>query len=87
MVISEFKLYTDSLHVYDAEEMETFQLMTDEELKEYQYEVENSTGTLCDWDHIRAVITFRKKIHALNESLKLQNKVPPKENRPQGFII
>ena len=63
MTIEEMKEYTNNLDAYSAEEVDKLTLMTDEELVEYQNELENDDGdNLSTWDHIRATITFRAKV-------------------------
>lgn len=62
MDIKEFKKYTNNLDQYSADEVDSFEVMNDIELEEYQREVEFDTGNLSDYDHIRAIITFKKKL-------------------------
>lgn len=62
MDIKEFKKYTNHLDLYGADDVDSFELMTDEELDDYQYEVESDSGNLSSWDHIRATITLKKRI-------------------------
>jgi hypothetical protein len=69
MELKEFKQYTKNLHAYSAEEVEELQPMTPIELEQYQHEVERDTGNLSDWDHVRAIITFKKRIRQLESQL------------------
>lgn len=62
MDIKEFKKYTNNLDQYSADEVDSFEVMNDKELEEYQREVEFDTGNYSDYDHIRAIITFKKKL-------------------------
>lgn len=62
MELKEFKQYTKNLYLYDAEQVDSFEAMTDEELDDYQNELERDTGNLSEWDHIRAHITLKKRI-------------------------
>jgi hypothetical protein len=66
MDVKEFKKYTNNLDAYTAGEVDEFEPMTDEELDEYQRELEFDTGNLSDWDHIRAIITLKKRIADLS---------------------
>ena len=69
MDIKELEMYTYNLKTYSAQDVKELEEMTDDELWEYQHEVEFGTGNLSDWDHIRAIITFRKKILELEYRL------------------
>lgn len=68
MQIEEFKLYTSNLDAYTPSEILELEVMTKEELDEYQRLLEIDSGTLSEWEHIRAVITFRKMNKELEES-------------------
>lgn len=68
MKLKEFKNYTKNLDQYTAEEVDRLEVMTFEELDSYQREIEYDSGNLSDWDHIRAVITFRKLLADLSMS-------------------
>lgn len=69
MEINEFINYTENLDQYTVDEMTKLQPMTDQELKDYQSEIEYDSGNLSDWDHIRAIITFKRIIAKQNEEL------------------
>jgi hypothetical protein len=63
MDIKEFNQYTDNLEAYSASEVKEFEFMTDEELKEYQIDLEEADGgNISTWDHIRALFTMKKKV-------------------------
>lgn len=62
MDIKELKKYTNNLHLYTAEDVYSLKAMTDDELEDYQREVEYDSGNLSNFDHIRAIITFKKNI-------------------------
>lgn len=69
MDIKEFKKYTRNLDEYTAYDIDSFEFMTDKELEEYQNELEvMGGGNLSDYDHLRAVITFRKNVTSLKLS-------------------
>jgi len=68
MDINVFKKYTKNLRTYSASDVARFELMTDEELEEYQNEIERyDSGIFSDWDHIRAIITFKHKLNLINK--------------------
>lgn len=62
MELEEFKRYINNLDQYTAAEVDSFELMTGEELNAYQHELEIDSGNLSDWDHLRAIITLRKMV-------------------------
>jgi len=64
--IKEFKKYTNNLHEYSADDVDSFEFMSDDELRVYQDELERyDGGSLSPWDHIRAFITMKKKVAVL----------------------
>lgn len=75
MEINKFMKLTGNPDAYNAREVAKLELMTEDELSDYQYELEMDSGNLSDWDHIRAVITFKDKINLLQEELEeIRNK-------------
>jgi hypothetical protein len=62
MEINEFKKYTNNIDAFHPSEIEFFRFMSDDELKEYQHELEYDTGNLSNWDHVRALFTLKHKI-------------------------
>jgi hypothetical protein len=69
MEFKEFKNYTKNTHAYTASEVEELEPMTDIELEQYQYELDEETGNLSNWDHIRAIITLKKKNKELESQI------------------
>jgi hypothetical protein len=68
MDINEFKKYTKELSLYSGSEIDNFEFMTEEELGEYQNELEVfDGGNLSTWEHIRALFTLKKKIADLSK--------------------
>lgn len=63
MEISEFRKYINYIDEYRPSDIEDFKFMTDDELYEYQDELEFDNGNLSNWDHIRAFITMKKKLY------------------------
>jgi hypothetical protein len=59
MEIKEFEKYARNLGEFSAADVKDFTTMTNAELDEYQDELEQDTGNLSDWDHIRAFITMK----------------------------
>lgn len=70
MEISELRLYNKSLDSYTALDVEELEPMTDNELDDYQYEIENDTGNTSVWDDTRAIISFRKQIYERDLEIK-----------------
>lgn len=62
MDIQELKKYTNNLEKYSAADVDSLEFMTDEELEDYQREVEHDSGNVSNFDHIRAIITYKEKI-------------------------
>jgi hypothetical protein len=62
MELSEFKKYANNIDAFDPSEIDEFEFMTEEELDNYQREVEGCTGNLSDYDHIKAFLTMKQKI-------------------------
>ncbi len=62
MEIKDFKKYTNNLSAFTADDVEGFELMSDKEIEEYQVLLEEDTGELSDWDHIRAFYTMKDKL-------------------------
>ncbi|MEK4006513.1 hypothetical protein [Paenibacillus sp. FSL H3-0333] len=63
MKLDEFSKLSTNLEAYTAQDVLNFQLMTEEELDDYQRDIEFNDGdNITPWDHMRAVITFRKII-------------------------
>lgn len=54
-----FKKLTSNLSAFTAAEIDEFNYMTSDELNSYQRELENNTGNLSDWDHLRAFYTLK----------------------------
>jgi surface antigen len=67
MEYNDFKQYTNNTNLYTADEVAEMEPMTDNELEQYQNEVEHDSGNLSEWDHCRAIITFKKKIFQLEQ--------------------
>lgn len=65
-----FQKYTKNIEQYSAYEVDKLTAMPEEELDNYQKELEFDTGNLSDWDHIRAGITFRQTIEQLQEQVE-----------------
>ncbi|MEH7195469.1 hypothetical protein [Bacillus safensis] len=57
-----FKKLTSNLSAFTAAEIDEFNYMTSDELNSYQRELENDTGNLSDWDHLRAFYTLKSII-------------------------
>jgi hypothetical protein len=74
MEIKEFRKYARNLSGYSASDVDEFTFMTEEELDEYQDEVEQDTGNTSNWDDCRAIITFRKIIEELSEKIEYMQK-------------
>lgn len=63
MELEKFKNYTKNLRHYTGEDIDKFEFLTDEEIENYQDEIERNDGdNLSPWDHIRAFITMKSKI-------------------------
>jgi predicted class III extradiol MEMO1 family dioxygenase len=67
MEIKEFKKYCFSLSNFDGNDIDNFEFMTDEEIDNFQSEIERDTGNHCGWDQIRAIMTLKKKIADIEE--------------------
>jgi endonuclease I len=67
MEISEFKKYTKNLDAYTLREVDEFKIMTEQEFESYQNELENDTGNLSEWEHIRAIFTLKHQIEQWKE--------------------
>ncbi|MGA4713033.1 hypothetical protein [Bacillus safensis] len=63
MDLKHFKKLTSNLSAFTAEEIDDFKYMTSDELNSYQRELENDTGNLSDWDHLRAFYTLKSIIY------------------------
>lgn len=62
MDLKHFKKLTSNLSAFTAAEIDEFNYMTSDELNSYQRELENDTGNLSDWDHLRAFYTLKSII-------------------------
>lgn len=62
MDLKHFKKLTSNLSAFTAEEVDDFKYMTSDELNSYQHELENDTGNLSGWDHLRAFYTLKSII-------------------------
>ncbi|PRS48137.1 hypothetical protein [Bacillus sp. MZGC1] len=62
MDLKHFKKLTSNLSAFTAEEIDDLCWMTSEKLNGYQRELENDTGNLSDWDHLRAFYTLKSII-------------------------
>lgn len=62
MDLKHFKKLTSNLSALTAEEIDDFKYMTSEELNSYQRKLENDTGNLSGWDHLRAFYTLKSII-------------------------
>lgn len=62
MDLKQFKNLTSNLSAFTAQEIDDFNYMTSDELNSYQRELENDTGNLSDWDHLRAFYTLKSII-------------------------
>ncbi|MCM3366028.1 hypothetical protein HKK70_08690 [Bacillus safensis] len=60
-----FKKLTSNLSAFTAQEIDDFNYMTSDELNSYQRELENDTGNLSDWDHLRAFYTLKSIINSM----------------------
>ncbi|MDR0123048.1 hypothetical protein RFW13_16615 [Bacillus pumilus] len=57
-----FKKLTSNLSAFTAAEIDEFNYMTSDELNSYQRELEDDTGNLSGWDHLRAFYTLKSII-------------------------
>lgn len=62
MDLKHFKKLTSNLSAFTAEEIDDFKYMTSDELNSYQLELENDTGNLSGWEHLRAFYTLKSII-------------------------
>lgn len=62
MDLKQFKNLTSNLSAFTAEEIDDLSYMTSEELNSYQRELEDDTGNLSGWDHLRAFYTLKSII-------------------------
>lgn len=62
MDLKHFKKLTSNLSAFTAEEIDDLSYMTSEELNSYQRELEDDTGNLSGWDHLRAFYTLKSII-------------------------
>ncbi|MEW3992194.1 hypothetical protein [Bacillus altitudinis] len=62
MDLKQFKSLTSNLSAFTAEEIDDLSYMTNEELNSYQRELEDDTGNLSGWDHLRAFYTLKSII-------------------------
>lgn len=69
MDIKEFKQYTNNLDAYSASDIDKLTPMTDEELENYQYELDNDTGNTSTWDDARAFYTLKMRNKELESQL------------------
>lgn len=70
MEIKEFKKYSKCIDSWTGKEIDEFELLTDDELDEIQYDLENNYGdNLAPIDTSRAFLTFRYKIAKLEDAL------------------
>jgi hypothetical protein len=65
--IDKFMKFTGNPDSYSAREVADLTLMSDDELSDYQYEVEMDSGNLSQWDHIRAIFTFKNQVDGLEQ--------------------
>ena len=70
MDIQELKKLTLNLDAYTAADVLELEVMTEEELSQYQYEIEHDTGNQSTWDAIRAIITLKKRFVDLEAEIK-----------------
>lgn len=61
MNLEKFMKFTGNPDAYSAADVARLELMTEDELSDYQHEIETDSGNLSDWDHIRALMTFKDK--------------------------
>ena len=67
MEIKEFKKYAIDLDYFTAYDVDTFEFMTDEDLFDYQTDLERNDGdNLSCLDHLRALFTMKKRIDELS---------------------
>lgn len=57
-----FKKLAKNIDAFQPSEIDEFEFMTDDELDEYQIELERCSGNLSDWDHTRALFTLRHRL-------------------------
>ncbi|MCP9283523.1 hypothetical protein [Bacillus safensis] len=62
MDLKHFKKLTSNLSAFTAKEIDDFSYMTSDELNWYQRELENDTGSLSGWEHLRAFYTLKSII-------------------------
>ena len=70
MDIKEFKNLTKNINEYSADEVDMFNFMTDEELEQYQYDLDCDTGNLSNWDDVRAFYTLKNKAERYEKALE-----------------
>lgn len=71
MEMKDFKQHVEDLSCFDAAEVEEMRFATDEELVTLQRELEENSGVYSNWELMRAVITYRKKIWDLEQPKEL----------------
>lgn len=69
MDFNNFKLLAHNTSNFSADEVDDFELMNGDELKEYQEDLEVDSGTLSAWDHMRAFFTMKAAIMGLSKML------------------
>lgn len=62
MEIAQFKSLVHDIKNFNGEEIEEFELMSENELQWYYRELETDTGGLSDWDHLRAIYTLKYRL-------------------------
>lgn len=65
MELKEFKKYIFHLDEFSASEVDDFEFMNNDELEEYQNNLEIDAGCLSEWDHLRAFITLKMRVEKL----------------------
>lgn len=74
----EFVKFLDLIHDmnnFTVEEADAFELMNEDELTDYQNNLEKDAGELSEWDHLRAFLTMKEKVRVLefeNRNLEMQ---------------
>jgi hypothetical protein len=64
--LKQFKKLTSNLSAFTAQDIDEFTYMNSDELNQYQRELENDTGNLSDWDHLRAFYTLKSIINEIS---------------------
>lgn len=56
---------TKNLDAYTLADLEDLNVMTIDELNEYEYHLDNDTGELSPFDHVRAYYTLKQNLKTL----------------------